>query len=510
VVTSFVVESSKNLQPDPNVQLLFHIAARLDNEFNNTTAPILFPQIQLYPSPSSYRINALWFSSLVLSLTTVLAGIVSLQWLREHQQYSGLTPQEMFSIFHLRKESLKKWYVPQIFAGLPLLLQAALVLYLAGLVDHLLGFGSRVAIPGIVFITLTLLFLVTTTILPALQGLIVVPTHLEVTTDLPSPCAYKSPQSQAFRRVITMSGGGFRAMSWVADRFIWVIIRFQQHLHHVVRLETRKPQFVATDHNFPSPLPTWRKVVWTEFDRAWLELHDYLFANIWDGYVPNEHFRPDTPLYDAVNGIKAAARGNESKRSEPYMFAQYQCLQDISSTIVGSDVSRLSPQFYKNQLFRTILTSNHAEDLYKPLPFLDDFLRGSKFHFKFELLFDENTLAILNVIDPRHRLSQSLSTHFKEVNFRLMAYLYSEPREMMRDSSVEKAPETIISIRSLNAAFHNTKQGSSSDPGEPITNTSRFRPKGDLRFFFGSLRSAMGTFRALVLRGHHQSRRYSA
>ncbi|KIM36337.1 hypothetical protein M413DRAFT_33824, partial [Hebeloma cylindrosporum] len=84
VVTSFVVESSKDLQPDSNTLLLSHIATLIDNATKGTVSNV--PQIQFSPSPSSYRINALWFASLVLSLATVLVGIVSLQWIREHQQ----------------------------------------------------------------------------------------------------------------------------------------------------------------------------------------------------------------------------------------------------------------------------------------------------------------------------------------------------------------------------------------------------------------------------------------
>ncbi|KIM43427.1 hypothetical protein M413DRAFT_68915, partial [Hebeloma cylindrosporum] len=85
VVTSFVVESSKDLRSDPNTLLLSHIATLLANGANGTNASIPL-ELQFSPSPSSYRINTLWFASLVLSLTTVLVGIVSLQWIREHQR----------------------------------------------------------------------------------------------------------------------------------------------------------------------------------------------------------------------------------------------------------------------------------------------------------------------------------------------------------------------------------------------------------------------------------------
>ncbi|KDR82266.1 hypothetical protein GALMADRAFT_22842, partial [Galerina marginata CBS 339.88] len=92
VVTAFVVESYKNLQQDPNdalVALVSQLVTRLESPSGNTSTPssLMFSNVNsaFSPAPSSIRVNILWFISLVLSLTTVLVGIVSLQWLREHQ-----------------------------------------------------------------------------------------------------------------------------------------------------------------------------------------------------------------------------------------------------------------------------------------------------------------------------------------------------------------------------------------------------------------------------------------
>ncbi|KAF8898110.1 hypothetical protein CPB84DRAFT_1633457, partial [Gymnopilus junonius] len=97
VLSAFVVVSYPTLQPDQNetmISLLARIATRLDNPLNATLSadpvnPALFSNA---PTPSSIRINAFWFISLVLSLTAALIGIISLQWLREHQQYPSSIP----------------------------------------------------------------------------------------------------------------------------------------------------------------------------------------------------------------------------------------------------------------------------------------------------------------------------------------------------------------------------------------------------------------------------------
>ncbi|KDR83160.1 hypothetical protein GALMADRAFT_26591, partial [Galerina marginata CBS 339.88] len=87
VVTAFIIESYKTLQPDPNdtiISLLSVIANRLDN--TTTPIPVLLsptdPGSHPTPATSSIRINNFWFISLVLSLATVLVGTISLQWIR--------------------------------------------------------------------------------------------------------------------------------------------------------------------------------------------------------------------------------------------------------------------------------------------------------------------------------------------------------------------------------------------------------------------------------------------
>jgi hypothetical protein len=473
VVTSFVVDSSKDLQLDPNTILLSHIASLIANTTNGTVTNI--PQIQLSPSPSSYRINAVWFASLVLSLTTVLVGIVSLQWIREHQRYSGLSPQEKFSIFYMRKEALEAWYVPHIFAGLPLLLQGALALYLAGLVDHLLGFGGGVAIPGIIFITLSLLFLIATTVLPTLQGLIVLPTYLEITLNLPSPCPYKSPQSQTFRRLATAFQSGFLTTSWLIGRFQWLTMHFRKVLYQFIRLEANRPRFVKTARWVPPILTVWHKVSWIDFDRSWLSFRDSMFLNITDGRPLANFYRPPKPLYDAVKGIRSIARGNYMNPSEHDLFAQFHLLHDISSSIIGEGIHMLLPQTYTRTYFQ--LLHKDTNDLHQEPFLLSQTLVESDFDSC--LLSEESTLAILETIDPFQQLSPTLSRHFAECNLRLLAAVYSKIRGLYPENESQSSLLT-ISPFSLSRAIKNIKNngdeiGAEFDiaPHHPVLNQRR-------------------------------------
>ncbi|KAF8147824.1 hypothetical protein B0H34DRAFT_275066 [Crassisporium funariophilum] len=156
------------------------------------TAPVI-PHFS--PTPSAIRVNIFWFMSLILSLTTVVVGIVSLQWLREHQRYPNyLPPQETFARHTLRSKALEAWHVPQVFTALPMLLQAALVLFFTGIIDFLLALNQEVAGPVVALVALSLLFLLTTTVLAPLQ-------FLRPKLLPQSQCPYKSPQSWAFLRL---------------------------------------------------------------------------------------------------------------------------------------------------------------------------------------------------------------------------------------------------------------------------------------------------------------------
>ena len=151
------------------------------------------------PTSSDIQVNMLWFLSLIFSLTTVLVGIIALQWLREYlRPRTDLEPQIAFSLHHLHVGSLDRWYLPQIFTALPVLLQLALVLFLIGVLEFLWSLNSTVALPTTIAIGSSLLFFLWTTILPTMQALSLFLLRWSWGNMPRSPCPYKSPQSWAF------------------------------------------------------------------------------------------------------------------------------------------------------------------------------------------------------------------------------------------------------------------------------------------------------------------------
>lgn len=180
VVTGFVVESFGWLQPDNSadvsVLLLAQISAQLASlsvspRFINSTTPSLsLDQLSPPSGPdhSSVRINILWFLSLGLSLTASLLAIMVQQWLREYRLPGHLSIRDRVRLRQLRFRALQDWRVPTIVALLPLLLQIALILFLAGLCYLLFTLDRTVAIAFVTFVGVAMSIYFALVVLPIL------------------------------------------------------------------------------------------------------------------------------------------------------------------------------------------------------------------------------------------------------------------------------------------------------------------------------------------------------
>ncbi|TFK63818.1 hypothetical protein BDN72DRAFT_775447 [Pluteus cervinus] len=192
-VTAFVVESYQWLDGsgDQTTNLLSQL---ISIQLNGTgsIAPVI-PE-PLTPTPSAIRINIYWFLSLVLSLTSVLIGILCLQWLREYERPVAMSFKDKLCYRQVRYDGLIAWKVPQIMTCLPLLLEIALILFFIGVAELLWDRNHTVAIVVIVPITCSISFLLATTFLPVFQALII---RLQNSWRVcfPTQCPYKSPLS---------------------------------------------------------------------------------------------------------------------------------------------------------------------------------------------------------------------------------------------------------------------------------------------------------------------------
>ncbi|KAH9474543.1 hypothetical protein JR316_0013005 [Psilocybe cubensis] len=450
VVTTFLVESYKDLQPDPNdtvITLLAHIAARLDND-TVITKTSLSSNDPFVPAASTVRVNVFWFISLVLSLTTVLVGIISLQWLREYQSYSNLSnPREMYAIFHMRKDGLDRWRVDRVFTAMPLLLQSALVLFLGGLIDFLHAFSERwsVVIPVAAVIGISLLFLVVTTILPALQtmSLFVIPTSWP---DPPSQCPYKSPQSHAVRRICVY----LYDIHFHLKR-LWRLSSIPSMISRLCRILFGS----AVKHRFSFPskfrsqvtYSSWSRS-WSGFDEKWVLIRDmYMRHSLGNWNKDFGHFDiigweldEQLPLFDIVVGL------NRQKWQGNVSDVVYHCFSDISQRVLSllTDTSRYSPRerLRQNDYLYNILSRRGGVSVTR---FFDtdacfsDVEKGELSSAKaLSCALHQQNLAIFTDWS-----SGVLQRHQKELALRLFGYFYQKPHKLRLTDTKLKAPKCI-------------------------------------------------------------------
>lgn len=439
VVTTFVVESSKDLQEDPaqtTVIVLTRILAHLESNGSDPASQAPNLPVTFTPSAVAVRLNLFWFLSLILSLTTVLIGIISLQWIREHQQYPGCSPKEVFSIFTMRAEALERWYVPQIFASLPIILQAALILFFAGVADFLRAQDIVVAAPVVILIGLTLAFMVATTALPTLQGFALSPSHIYGNKGLSAPCPYKSPQSEIFRHVATSSKKIFRMCCKLFKGLNVVVDEIRDLFRAIFYMGDYDPPVLILRPMVPSTVNLWRQETWIAFDKHWLILRDAYAQSIAErntdahSTVLPHHLRrwqqrSPAPLFDAAQGLKSARYEMGGKPTEAFLFAEYWCYYNLSESVVGSqsrDVHFAQDIRHRNKYLHWLLERNTGYKLSKG--FVSDIIDDQ---LGMDFLNDENIFKIISIIDPSHTFSQDLSKHFAELHFRLIGHLYSGP-----------------------------------------------------------------------------------
>ncbi|KAJ7670349.1 hypothetical protein B0H17DRAFT_948818, partial [Mycena rosella] len=172
VVTAFVLDSYSGLRgassADNATAIIFQqllLQMKQDIPMINTAS-----STSTAPPTSSICINALWFSSLVLSLNTVLGAILAKQWLSEYEQVTCSTstfPRQQVPLRQLKFDSLGRWRVPIIIAYLPVQLICALFLFFAGLVYFVWTLNTTVAIITSIWIGGSAFFFLATTLLPS-------------------------------------------------------------------------------------------------------------------------------------------------------------------------------------------------------------------------------------------------------------------------------------------------------------------------------------------------------
>ena len=174
-VAGFIIEGYKTLKPDSGnttVFILAQISQQLAGLSNGTHVgavdqAAVLTGLPFSPSAPAFWVNALWFASLVTSLTCALLATLLHQWARRylHRTQRRYSPHARARIRAFFAEGADKFCLSTVVEFLPALLHLSVFLFFAGLVIFLIdvnrsiGFGilTLVAICGLSYTIFTVI-----------------------------------------------------------------------------------------------------------------------------------------------------------------------------------------------------------------------------------------------------------------------------------------------------------------------------------------------------------------
>ncbi|KAF7980084.1 hypothetical protein HWV62_39886 [Athelia sp. TMB] len=142
VITAFIIESYQMLQQDPadvTVMLLAQISMQLAANASSPVHALSPANIPFQPSRSAQSINALWFLSLLFSLTCALLATLVQQWARQYLQVVGNLKgtKDRAALRTYMAQGHERYRAEGVVDTMPALLHASLFLFFAGLVQFL-------------------------------------------------------------------------------------------------------------------------------------------------------------------------------------------------------------------------------------------------------------------------------------------------------------------------------------------------------------------------------------
>lgn len=158
VLTTFVVATLPSLQPDENAKILRQILLAIQN---NGTAP----DDTFHPATSDVRVNVLWITSLILSISTSFMAILAKQWIYNLRVDTSPLPVNGGRQRQYRLDGLRAWKLPHIITSLPVLLHVSVLLFFAGLLEYLWNINQLVAAVTSGFVGVTVLVYCSTSLL---------------------------------------------------------------------------------------------------------------------------------------------------------------------------------------------------------------------------------------------------------------------------------------------------------------------------------------------------------
>ncbi|KAF8798278.1 hypothetical protein BYT27DRAFT_7058745, partial [Phlegmacium glaucopus] len=157
VLTSFLVDATKNLKADPTdhtnallnqtVVLLAQISQQLGPNGSQTIISPLQPLEQFKLNPSDLRVNIFWYMSLGFSITAALGATLVQQWVRDYLQvFQRLsTSLERSRMRHYLFHGLSSNHMALLVECIPAFIHISLFLFFIGLAENLFATNHAVA-----------------------------------------------------------------------------------------------------------------------------------------------------------------------------------------------------------------------------------------------------------------------------------------------------------------------------------------------------------------------------
>ena len=157
VLTSFLIDSLQNLQPDPAQQAIYYhqqsvaMLAQISKQLASIAPQVSIPSPPppypaFSPSISDLRVNSYWLVGLVCSLSAALFATLGQQWVRSYmkvfQQYDHPLKRARFRQFFF--EGARP--IRAMAIAVPSLIRFSLILFFIGLCDYLFSLDSIIAI----------------------------------------------------------------------------------------------------------------------------------------------------------------------------------------------------------------------------------------------------------------------------------------------------------------------------------------------------------------------------
>ncbi|KAJ7645836.1 hypothetical protein B0H17DRAFT_448595 [Mycena rosella] len=167
ILTAFIIESYKTLQPDMQLLTLMHISQQLANSTGTVPMPAPGPQ----QFTTSLVCNILWFISLGLSLASAMTATLVEQWARDFLQRTEMLPSPVkrARIFAFLYYGLQRFRMHAVVGVIPLLLHMSLLFFFAGLVAFLLPVNNTVAYVAAALLAIIFLLYGAMSVLPLIR-----------------------------------------------------------------------------------------------------------------------------------------------------------------------------------------------------------------------------------------------------------------------------------------------------------------------------------------------------